>query len=359
MPGEPAMVDESPRPARPHLRAGPREAPQTGRPGSSGAGAGGHAHRLHVAVVPGTREVWELRNYRLREHVAGYAFISPWLIGFFAFTIIPMGLSLYYSLTQYKVLSPAVWVGLKNYKDIFTADPRFWQSLKVTFQYVGFAVPLRLAFALFLAVLFAQKRKFVGIYRTIYYVPSLIGGSVAVAVMWRRLFGVYGAVNSYLVKLGLLKMGIGWITDPRTALWSLIVLAAWQFGSPMLIFIAGLKQIPASLYESAAIDGANWWRRFTRITLPMLSPVIFFNLVMQTINNFIMFTQAYIITPNGEPFDRTLLYILYLYMRGFVYNQMGYACALAWILLFIIAVITILIFKSSPGWVYYESKGEF
>ena len=300
-----------------------------------------------------------MRRYRLADNLAGYAFIAPWLIGFFAFTVVPMGVSLYYSLMKYAVLTPPQWVGLANFKEIFTADPRFWQSLKVTFQYVGIAVPLRLAFALFLAVLFAQKRMFVGLYRTIYYIPSLIGGSVAVAVMWRRLFGVYGALNSFLIKMGVIETGIGWITIPQTALWSLILLAAWQFGSPMLIFIAGLKQIPVSLYESAAIDGANWWQKFRRITIPMLSPVIFFNLVMQTINNFLMFTQAFIITPNGQPFDRTLLYVLYLYIRGFSYQQMGYACALAWILLFIIAVVTVMIFRSSPHWVYYESKGEF
>lgn len=289
------------------------------------------------------------------DNLAGYLFIMPWLLGFIFYTIIPIGMSLYYSCTQYNILSSPVWVGLDNYKEIFTNDPRFWQSMKVTFQYVIFAVPLRLSFALFLAVLFSQKRWFVGFYRTVFYVPSLIGGSVAVAVMWRQLFGVYGALNSVLVSTGILERGFGWITHPKTALWSLIVLAAWQFGSPMLIFLAGLKQIPASLYEVAAIDGANRWQTFTRITLPMLSPVIFFNLIMQIINNFMMFTQAYIIT-QGQPFDRTLVYILYLFRRGFSYNQMGYACALAWILLFVIGVITVLLFKSSPHWVYYEAK---
>ncbi len=292
---------------------------------------------------------------RLRRNVAGYAFISPWLIGFFAFMVIPMAISLYYSFTRYNVLSPPTWVGLANFVEIFTNDPRFVQALKVTCLYVVTAVPLRLMFALFLAVLFSQKRVGVGLYRTIYYVPSLIGGSVAVAVMWRQLFGYYGALNSFLIKVGLLDQGFGWVTHPRTALWSLVLLAAWQFGSPMLIFLAGLKQIPGSLYEVAAIDGAGWWTTFTRITLPMLSPVIFFNLVMQTINNFMMFTQAYIIT-QGRPFDRTLVYILYLFERGFSYGQMGYASALAWVLLVVVAVVTAIIFKSSEYWVYYETK---
>ncbi len=289
------------------------------------------------------------------NNFAGYLFIMPWLLGFIFYTVLPMGMSLYYACTDYNILSAPVWVGLNNFKAIFTNDPRFWQSLKVTFTYVLYAVPLRLLCALFLAMLFSQKRKLVGLYRTIYYIPSLIGGSVAVAVMWRQLFGVYGALNSALIAGGLRDSGFGWITHPKTALLSLIVLAAWQFGSPMLIFLAGIKQIPAALYEVAAIDGANRWQTFFKITLPMLSPVLFFNLIMQIINNFMMFTQAFVIT-GGQPFDRTLLYILYLYLRGFSYNQMGYACALAWILLFVVGVITVMIFKSSPYWVYYEAK---
>jgi multiple sugar transport system permease protein len=271
--------------------------------------------------------------------------------------VIPMVISLYLSFTKYDVLSPASWVGLRNYLEIFTQDAQFINSLKVTFIYVFMEVPFRLAFALFLAVLFVQKRWFVGLYRSVFYIPSLIGGSVAVAVMWRQLFGTYGALNSFLSSMGWMQYPIGWTTHPNTALWSLIVLGVWQFGSPMLIFLAGLKQIPAALYESAAIDGSNWWRTFTRITIPMLSPVIFFNVVMQTINNFMVFTQVYIIT-NGGPFDRTMVYILYLFRKGFAYHMMGYACALAWILLVIIGVVTVLIFKSSPYWVYYESKGD-
>jgi len=299
------------------------------------------------------------KRVRSLEHdnLAGYLFISPWLIGFFGFMIIPMIISIYLSFTRYNVLTPPRWIGLQNFKDIFYDDPRFWQALKVTFTYVLGAVPLRLFFALVLAVLFSQKRMFVGLYRTMYYVPSLIGGSVAVAVMWRQLFGVSGALNSFLVKIGALQTGFGWNVHPKTALLSLIVLAAWQFGSPMLIFLAGIKQIPASLYESAAIDGANRVQAFFRITLPQLTPIIFFNLVMQTINNFMVFAQAYIIT-GGQPFDRTLVYVLYLFRTGFTYNKMGYACALAWILLFIIGVLTALIFRSSSYWVYYESGGD-
>lgn len=291
------------------------------------------------------------------NNVAGYLFILPWIIGFISFMVIPMAVSLYTSFTDYDMVSSANWIGLKNYIKIFTNDSTFWDSIKVTFFYTFVSVPLRLSFALLLAVLFNQKRKFVGVYRTIFYIPSIIGGSVAVAVMWRQLFGVDGALNSLLAMLGM-QSRVGWIGNPKTALWTLIILAAWQFGSPMLIFLAGLKQIPNSLYEAAVIDGSNWWQKFTKITLPMLSPVIFFNLVMQTISGFMMFTQAYIIT-GGGPFDRTLVYALYLFRRAFVYYDMGYASALAWVLLMVVAVITLIIFKTAPRWVYYESEGEF
>jgi len=291
------------------------------------------------------------------NNLAGFAFISPWLLGFLAFTIIPMIVSFYLSFTKYDILTSPQWVGLRNYYMILFKDTTFRHSIKVTFFFAFVSVPIRLIFALFLAVLFNQKRKFVGLYRTIFYIPSIIGGSVAVAVMWRQLFGSSGALNSLLAVLGL-NIRMGWVRNPYTAIWTLILLSAWQFGSPMLIFLAGLKQIPVSLYEAAVIDGANWWQKFGRITLPMLSPVIFFNLIMQLISGFMMFTQSYIITEGG-PFDRTLVYIMYLFRRAFSFYEMGYACALAWILLVVIAVITLIVFKTAPHWVYYESKGEF
>jgi multiple sugar transport system permease protein len=268
-----------------------------------------------------------------------------------------MIISLFLSFTKYNVISAPQWIGLQNYIDIFFNDNTFWESIKLTFFYTFVSVPLRLMFALFLAVLFNQRRKLVGFYRTVFYIPSVIGGSVAVAVMWRQLFGSSGALNSLLAVLGI-DIAISWIGNPETAIWTLIILAAWQFGSPMLIFLAGLKQIPNSLYEPAVIDGCNWWQKFFRITLPMLTPVVFFNLIMQIISGFMMFTQAYIITQGG-PFDRTLVYMLYLFRRAFSYYEMGYACALAWILLVVIGIITLVIFKTAPYWVYYESKGEF
>lgn len=299
------------------------------------------------------------KSVRDFNNKAGYLFIMPWLFGFFIFTIFPMLSSLYYSFTKFDMVGSPKFIGLKNYVEIFTNDAKFYQALKVTALYAMTSVPLRLAFALFVALLLAQKRMFVGIYRAIFYIPSIIGGSVAVSVMWTQLFGVNGALNSILASLNVIKAGtgIGWAGDPRTALWSLVILAAWQFGSPMLIFLAGIKQIPNSYYEAASIDGAGKWCQFTNITMPILTPIIFFNFIMQTVAGFMMFTQAFIIT-NGGPYDRTLVYALYMFQKAFTYYDMGYASALAWILLILISVVTGIIFKTSSCWVFYESKGE-
>lgn len=292
------------------------------------------------------------------NNIAGYAFISPWLIGFILFTIIPMILSLILSFAQYDLLSPPKWIGLENYRTMFTNDERFINALKATFSYVLLAIPLRLVFALFIALLLVKDRKLVAGYRAAYYIPSLIGGSVAVAVVWRQLFGINGAINSILIKLGVMNKEFSWIGNPKTALWTLILLAIWQFGSPMLIFIAGLKQIPTSYYEAASIDGANEWQKFIRITIPSLTPIIFFNFLMQTISGFMAFTESYLITEGG-PFDKTLLYAVYLFEKAFAFYDMGYASALAWVLLIIIGIFTVIIFKTSDRWVYYESKGEW
>jgi len=303
---------------------------------------------------PVPRKLRKGKKLKNRNNLAGYIFISPWLVGFLMFTIIPMLWSLYLSFTKYDILSSPRWVGLMNYETMFKYDYLFPQSLKVTFQYAFTAVPLRLLFALILALLLSQKRRGVGLYRTLFYVPSVFGGSIAVAVMWRQLFGVNGALNSILMALGVIEEGIGWLTGPNTAIWTLVALAVWQFGSPMLIFLAGLKQISFSLYEAAMIDGASSWQKLIYITLPMLSPIIFFNFLVQMINGFMMFTQALIIT-NGGPFNRTLMYVLYIYRKGFTDYSMGYASALAWIMLVIIGILTAIIFKTSSYWVFYET----
>jgi multiple sugar transport system permease protein len=294
----------------------------------------------------------------LRQHNwAGYLFISPWLIGFFAFVLLPMVASLVLAFTDYDILSAPQWVGLANFERMFTEDARYWRSVRATFYYVFIAVPFRLAFALAVAMLLNTKRQGVSLYRAVYYAPSIVGGSIAVAVMWREIFSSDGVVNYVLAFLGV--PNLNWLGNPRTAIWTLILLAAWQFGSPMLIFLAGLKQIPSEYYEAASIDGAGAWDKFLKITLPLLTPIIFFNLVMQVISGFMAFTQAFILSGGtGAPLDTTLFYALYLYIRAFNNLEMGYSSAMAWVLLLVIAFFTGLIFKSSSQWVFYESKGE-
>jgi multiple sugar transport system permease protein len=291
-----------------------------------------------------------------RRHLTGYAFISPFIIGFLAFTLIPVAASLYLSFTDYDLFSRPRWVGLDNFADLFFRDSKFWQSVKVTFIYVVFSVPLRLAFALFIAMLLNVSTRGIGLYRTLLYLPSIIGGSVAVAIMWRNLFGDQGIINLLLTAVGL--DAVRWFGNPTAALWMLIMLAVWQFGSSMLIFLAGLKNIPATYYEAASVDGAGPVRRFFRITLPLLSPVILFNTIMQTIAAFITFIPAYIITKGeGGPLDGTLLYSLYLFRKGFVFYHMGDASAMAWMLLLVVAILTAVLFATSKFWVHYESKG--
>ena len=306
-----------------------------------------------AAPAAGTAKRAAILARRRRDNAAGYLFIGPWLVGFFAFTLFPIVASLVLAFTEYDLLSSPRWVGLDNWVRMVVEDWRYRNSLRATFYFVVTAIPLRLVFALAVAVLLNVPYRGVSLYRAIYYLPSLVGGSVAVAVMWRQIFGPTGLLNQILDLVGI--QGVNWLGNLRFAIWTLILLAAWQFGSPMLIFLAGLKQIPSSLYEAAEIDGAGPVMRFVRITLPMLSPVIFFNLVMQVINGFMVFTQAYIIT-GGGPLDRTLFYALYVYQKGFRDFEMGYASALAWTLLMIVAIFTVLIFRSSTWWVYYEAK---
>jgi multiple sugar transport system permease protein len=237
---------------------------------------------------------------------------------------------------------------------MFTQDATFWPSLGVTFYYVFAVVPLRLAFALFVAMLLNSKRKFLGMYRAVFYIPSLIGGSVAVAIIWRQMFGDKGVLMSLLALVGVYQK-TSLIGDTSTAIWTIIILGVWQFGSSMLIFLAGLKQIPIYLYEAAKMDGANSAQTFFKITLPMLTPIIFFNLILQIINSFKAFTESFIIT-NGGPMNSTLFFVLNLYKRAFAYNQMGYSCAMAWILVLIMGAFTLLLFRSQKRWVYYEKK---
>jgi pectin-derived oligosaccharide transport system permease protein len=291
------------------------------------------------------------KRKRHKHNLAGYAFLAPWLIGLFAFTLIPMAYSLYLSLTKFNLLTDPQWIGADNYVRLFS-DERYLQSIKVTLLYVVTSVPLKLAAALLVAVALNRGLKALGFYRATFYLPSLLGASVAVSVMWRQIFSRDGLVNQVLGLFGI--QGADWIGDPRYALWTLVLLSTWQFGTPMLIFLAGLKQLPQDLYEAAAIDGAGRFTTFFRITLPLLSPMIFFNLVLETINAFQTFTPAYVISNGlGGPIDSTLLYTLYLYLKGFGSMQMGYASAMAWVLFAVIGLFTALYFWSARRWVSY------
>lgn len=294
--------------------------------------------------------------YKKRDNLVGYLMLAPWIFGFLLMWLVPMCISVYYSFTNFNLLNDPEIIGLANYVRIFTQDDTFFQALKVTFTYVLVLVPLRLAFALFVAMLLNKKHKGLGIYRTLYYVPSIIGGSIAVSIVWKQIFGNKGVLMSLLAVFGI-EQKMSLLGNPDTALAVIILMGVWQFGSSMLIFLAALKQIPQSLYESAMVDGAQPWKTFTGITLPMLTPTIFFNLILQIINGFRVFTESYIIT-DGGPLDSTLSYVLYLYRRAFTYFDMGYSCALAWILVLIIGVFTLILFKTQRNWVYYESGGK-
>ena len=294
-----------------------------------------------------------LAQWLNQEHIAGYVCTMPFILGFLLFMIVPMLLSLYYSLCDYNILSPATWTGVSNYVKAFTGDPRFWKTVKVTFFYACISTPLRLVFALIVAMLLVRKSRLSALYRAVYYLPSIIGGSVAVAILWRRMFATDGVFNSLLRMVGI-DSSVAWLGNMDTAIWMLILLAVWQFGSSMLIFLASIKQIPSTLYEAAHVDGAGKPTQFFRITLPLLTPTIFFNLVMQMINGFLAFTQCYIIT-QGKPMDSTLFYTVYMYQQSFQYYNTGYGAALAWIMLMIIGLVTLLLFATKRFWVYSEN----
>ncbi|GAB2695406.1 carbohydrate ABC transporter permease [Paenibacillus thermoaerophilus] len=297
------------------------------------------------------------RSALWRQDRTAYLFLLPWLVGFFGLTLGPMIGSFYLSLTKYNLLNAPQWLGLDNYAQIFAEDELFRRSIALTFQYVLLAVPLRLFFALMVAMALNKGIRMLGIYRTVYYIPSLLGGSVAIAIVWRKMFDGDGLVNLFLKLFGV--EGPSWIAHPDYVLYTIITLAVWQFGSAMVIFLAGLKQIPAELYEASEVDGAGKFRQFFRITLPLLSPVIFFNLVMSMIGSFQVFTPGYVIGDGrGGPIDSTMFYTLYLYLKGFSFFDMGYASALAWILLAIIGVFTAVMFVTSKYWVFYGDGKE-
>ena len=300
----------------------------------------------------------ELRGLRGRrssarpQNRAAFWFLLPWFAGLFLVTLGPMAASLYLSFTDYNLLQDAEWIGLDNFARMLE-DERLHSSLGVTVTYVFVSVPLQLGLALALALLLDRGVRGLALYRSAFYLPSLLGASVAIAILWRTVFGTDGLFNEGLALVGV--EGRGWISEPETALGTLITLNVWTFGSPMVIFLAGLRQIPRMYYEAAEVDGASRWRQFRSVTLPLLTPIIFFNLVLQIIHAFQSFTQAFIVSGGtGGPADSTLFYTLYLYQRGFGNFDMGYASALAWLLLLIVGAFTAVNFWASKYWVFYN-----
>ncbi|MCS7481763.1 carbohydrate ABC transporter permease [Umezawaea endophytica] len=291
---------------------------------------------------------------RSGDGITGYFFLSPWMLGILLLTLGPMATSLYLSFTDYDLFDTPRWIGLDNYARMFQ-DQRWLRSVQVTALYVVLAVPVKLAVALAVALLLNSERKGQGLYRAAFYGPSLIGGSVSVAIVWKAMFSDDAAVDQVLRVFGV-HTG-GWSGNPDFSLLMLVLLATWQLGAPMVIFLAGLKQVPRELYEAAEVDGAGRWRRFASITLPMISPVVFFNLLMETINSFQVFTSAYVVGgPNGQPAGTTLFYTVYLFDRGFGDYRMGYASAMAWMLLLGVGLVTAFLFRSARGWVHYSGE---
>lgn len=317
--------------------------------------------RVTTANSPQPKARTRMTPAARREAAVFYLTISPWVFGFLFFTVIPMAISLYLSFTSWKVLTPPQWIGLDNYIRMFTNDPDFYQSLKVTILYTITSVPLQLLVALFLAVLLNEATHAVSFFRTAFYIPSIVA-SVASAVLWTWIFNPrFGPINGLLRSLGLFAPA--WFNDPNYALPALIIMSTWSVGGQMLIFLAGLKGVPSSLYEAAEVDGAGHLTRFLRITLPMLSPTIFFNLVMSMIGAFQTFDSAFVISTAhagqiGSPLKSTLFYLLHLYREGFTFLNMGYASALAWVLFIIILAVTIVINRSSKRWVFYTGESD-
>ncbi len=305
------------------------------------------AVRAHFPALP--------RRRRLRQSLVAYVFLLPWLIGLFGLTLGPTLASLYLSFTKFDLLSDPRWTGADNYTGLLQ-DEHWLASVRVTLAYVVMEVPLKLGFALLVAWVLNQGLRGLSLYRAIYYVPSLLGGSVAVAILWRQIFGTDGLLNTFLHLVGFAHTPT-WIVDPSYVLYTVVVLGVWQFGSPMVIFLAGLRQIPNELYEAATVDGAGRIARFRHVTLPLLTPIIFFNLVLQLIHSFHAFTPAFIISNGtGGPIDRTLFYTLYLYQQGFTHLKMGYAAAMAWVLFVAVAIFTATAFGTSRYWVFYQDR---
>lgn len=290
-----------------------------------------------------------MRSGRRKEALQFYLAIAPWLVGFILFTAGPMLISLWTSFTDWDLLTDPQWVGLENYRSLAT-DPTFIQSIKVTLAYTAAYVPLDLVGGLLLALLVRPRLRGIGIYRTIFYLPTVFSG-VAFVVVWLWMLNPNGGlINLVLRWFGI--EGPRWLLDPKYALWSLVMMSFWGWGRSMALYLGGMQSIPGELYEAAAMDGAGSFRQFFKITLPLLSPIIFFNLVLSIISTFQSFTSAFVAT-NGGPLDSTLFLVLYIYRQAFEYFHMGYAAALAWVLFAIILVLTLVLLRSQKFWVFY------
>jgi len=289
----------------------------------------------------------------MRKKYTGLIYILPWVVGFVTFTLFPFISSFFIGLTDYTMVTEANFVGLQNFRNLFS-DATFLQSLKSTGIYTVITVPLQVGFALLVAYLLKDNLKGMRFFRTSYYIPSILGGNVAIAILWRFIFQPNGVINQILVTIGLDP--IAWLSTPTGAMTVIILLKVWQFGSSMLLFLAALQDIPESYYESADIDGASGIGKFTKITLPIISPTIFFNLILQTINAFQEFTGPYLVTGRG-PLDSTYLTSMFIYDNAFTYFNMGYASAASWILFVIILIFTLIMFATQNKWVYYADDG--
>lgn len=294
--------------------------------------------------------------YSKKRKYIGMLYIMPWLFGFLFLQLYPFILSFYYSFTNHTLFKKPKFIWFRNYIELFTIDPDFLNSIKVTLLYTIMVVLGKLLFSLFIAMILNMKIKGVNLFRTLYYLPSILGGSVAIAVLWRLMFMHQGVVNRLISHIGI--QPIDWLGNPKISLFTISLLEVWQFGSSMVLFLAALKQVPRELYESAKVDGAHYFQMFFKITLPMISPIIFFNLVMQTINALQNFTSAFIIT-SGGPVRATYVLALKLYDDAFLHYKIGYASASSWVLFVLILIFTLMAFKSSSLWVYYSDEGAF
>ncbi len=292
------------------------------------------------------------RRTKLEQGYWGFILIMPWLIGFLIFKAYPFLSSLYYSFTDWNLFKGGSWIGIQNYVTAFTTAKNL-KALRVTFIYAFMTVPLKLAFALFIAYILNFKIRGVGLFRTAYYIPSILGGSMAIAVLWRAMFKNDGVVNRILTILGL--DNVNFLADKTWALVIICLLRVWQFGSPMVLFLAALKGVPEELYEAASIDGATSGRQFVKITLPLISPVIFYNLVTQLVQAFQEFNGPYIITQGG-PRNATTLISLIVYNSAFSEYNVGMSSAMAWIMFVIVMIFTAISFSTQKKWVYYSDE---